>query len=101
MAIPANENQFENAQKSSHVSTNDDQLLQTGKDESSVISLINLFHKNIKCGPEYVQVFRIRGERINDGSKWYYLSFTQNKERQDNKLGTFLTDPVFHSNLLQ
>ena len=40
------------------------------------------------------------GERINYGSQWYYLSFTQNKERQDNKLGTFLTDPVFHSNLL-
>ena len=47
-----------------------------------------------------VQVFNIRGERINDGSKWYYLSFTQNKERQDNKLGTFLTDPVFHSKFI-
>ena len=54
MAIPANENQFENAQKSSHVSTNNDQLLQTGKNESSVISLINLFHEKIKCGPEYI-----------------------------------------------
>ena len=50
MAIPANKNQFENAQKSSHVSTNNDHLLQTGKNESSVISLINLFHENIKCG---------------------------------------------------
>ena len=54
MAIAGDENQFENAQKSSHVSTNNDQLLQTGKNESNVISLINLFHKNIKCDPEYI-----------------------------------------------
>ena len=54
MAVAGNENQFENAQKSSHVSTNNDQLLQTGKNESSVISLINLFHEKIKCGPEYI-----------------------------------------------
>jgi len=31
MTIPANENQFENAQKSSHLSTNNDQLLQKVK----------------------------------------------------------------------
>ena len=54
MAIAGDENQFENAQKSSRVSTNNDQLLQTGKNESNVISLINLFHKNIKCDPEYI-----------------------------------------------
>ena len=54
MTIPASENQFENAQKSSHLSTNNDQLLQTEKNESSVISLVNLFQKNIKCGPEYI-----------------------------------------------
>ena len=57
MAITANENQFENAQKSSHLSTNNDQLLQTGKNESNIISLINLFHKNIKYGPEYICCF--------------------------------------------
>ena len=56
MAIAGNENQFENAQKLSHVSTNNDQLLQTGKNESNVISLINLFHKNIKCDPEYTSL---------------------------------------------
>ena len=54
-SIPANENQFENSHKSSHVSTtSNDHLLQTAKNESIVISLINLFHKNIKCGPEYI-----------------------------------------------
>ena len=36
MAIPGDENQFENAQKSSHVSTNNDQLLQTGKNNKFV-----------------------------------------------------------------
>ena len=53
ISIPANENQFENSEKSSRISTND-QLLQTAKNENSVISLINLFHKNIKGGPEYI-----------------------------------------------
>ena len=47
-----------------------------------------------------VEEKRYRGEKINYGSEWYYLSFTQNKERQDNKLGTFLTDPVFHSKFI-
>ena len=31
MALQANENQFENAQKSSHVSTNNDQLYKQGR----------------------------------------------------------------------
>jgi len=58
MSTPDNENQFENAQRSSHISTtcNNDQLLQTEKNDSSVISLIKLFHKNIECGPEYIPV---------------------------------------------
>ena len=49
----AAELQFQHAQNPSIPTTVSDEI-QAQENEDSVISMISLFHKNIKCGPEYI-----------------------------------------------
>ena len=49
----AAELQFQHAQNTSIPTTVSDEI-QAQENEDSVISMISLFHKNIKCGPEYI-----------------------------------------------
>ena len=45
--------QYQNTQTISRPTT-DSYDLQAQKNEHNVISMINLFHNHIKCGPEYI-----------------------------------------------
>ena len=47
----AAELQFQHAQNTSIPTTDE---IQAQENEDSLISMISLFHKNIKCGPEYI-----------------------------------------------